>query len=141
MTSQISKTVLSLMLAVPDTPIAVEWYKKAFKVQVLWNLGSVAGLEIENAPIFLHQPVKNSFSSPLELGTTTARIELFVDNPDEIITRALEAGAKGSLEDIQNYEVPWGIHRQGGFTDPFGHRWLVGDKSPLNIFPSSDVKE
>jgi uncharacterized glyoxalase superfamily protein PhnB len=31
--------------------------------------------------------------------------------------------------------VPWGVHRQGGFTDPFGHRWLVGDKSPLNPFP------
>jgi hypothetical protein len=23
------------------------------------------------------------------------------------------------------------LHRQGGFTDPYGHRWLVGDKSPL----------
>ena len=23
-----------------------------------------------------------------------------------------------------------------GFTDPFGHVWLVGDKSPLMPFPS-----
>jgi len=141
MTSKSSPTILSLMLAVPDTPVAIEWYKKAFRLKVLWSLGSVAGLEIENAPIFLHEPVKNNFSSPLELGTTTARIELFVDNPDEIIKHALEAGAKGSLDDIQDYQMPWGIHRQGGFTDPFGHRWLVGDKSPLNTSPPSDAKE
>jgi hypothetical protein len=23
------------------------------------------------------------------------------------------------------------VHRQGGFLDPFGHLWLVGDRSPL----------
>jgi uncharacterized glyoxalase superfamily protein PhnB len=129
-----ANAVLSIMLAVPDTPAAVEWYKKAFKVKILWSLGSVTGLEIEGAPLFLHEPVKNRFSSPLDLGTTTGRIELFVDNPDEIIAHALNAGAKGSLDDIQNYHVPWGIHRQGGFTDPFGHVWLIGDKSPLNSF-------
>jgi uncharacterized glyoxalase superfamily protein PhnB len=27
--------------------------------------------------------------------------------------------------------MPWGIHRQGSFVDPFGHLWLVGDESPL----------
>jgi hypothetical protein len=31
--------------------------------------------------------------------------------------------------------APWGTHRQGGFIDPFGHNWLVGDKSPLDPFP------
>jgi PhnB protein len=69
------------------------------------------------------------------LGITTVRVELFADNPDEIIARALKAGAAGSLKDIRDYEVSWGIHRQGGFTDPFGHVWLVGDKSPMNRFP------
>jgi PhnB protein len=33
-----------------------------------------------------------------------------------------------------DHQVPWGIHRQGGFTDPFGHRWSVGDPSPLAPF-------
>jgi uncharacterized glyoxalase superfamily protein PhnB len=32
--------------------------------------------------------------------------------------------------------VPWGTHRQGGFSDPFGHNWSVGDKSPLRPFPA-----
>jgi uncharacterized glyoxalase superfamily protein PhnB len=117
------------MLAVPDTPAAVGWYTEALGARVLWNLGSVAGLEIDGAPFFLHEPVKVRFDSPKEIGTTTARVELFVDEPDEVIARAIKSGATGGA--IKNYIAPWGTHRQGGFTDPFGHVWLVGDKSPL----------
>jgi PhnB protein len=117
------------MLAVPDTPKAVEWYQKALGARVLWSLGSVAGLEIDGAPFFLHEPVQNRFSSPKEIGTTTVRIEMFVDDPDEVIARAVNAGATGG--GLQNHVRSWGTHRQGGFHDPFGHNWLVGDKSPL----------
>jgi uncharacterized glyoxalase superfamily protein PhnB len=126
------KTALSVMLAVTDTPKAVAWYEKALGARLLWSLGSVAGLEIDGAPFFLHEPVKDRFASPKELGTTTARVELFVEQPDEVLARAVEAGATGGH--IKDHSVPWGTHRQGGFTDPFGHRWLVGDKSPLNRF-------
>lgn len=129
MSSPTRETVISLMLAVPDTPAAVEWYTKALGAQVLWSLGSVAGLEIDGAPFFLHEPVKNGFDSPKAIGATTARVEVFVDEPDQVIARAVEAGATGG--DIKDYAAPWGTHRQGGFTDPFGHIWLVGDKSPL----------
>jgi uncharacterized glyoxalase superfamily protein PhnB len=129
MTSTAPKTVISVMLAVTDTPKAVDWYKKALGARLLWSLGSVAGLEIDGAPFFLHEPVKNNFASPQEIGTRTARVEMFVDNPDEIIARAVAAGAQGS--GVENHQVPWGVHRQGGFIDPFGHKWLVGDKSPL----------
>ncbi len=37
-----------------------------------------------------------------------------------------------TVGEIRGHEMPWGIHRQGGFFDPFGHRWLVGDRSPLS---------
>jgi PhnB protein len=30
--------------------------------------------------------------------------------------------------------MPWGPHRQGGFSDPFGHIWFVGDRSPLGRY-------
>jgi len=132
MSSRSQGTVVSLMLAVPDTPAAVDWYRKALGAQVLWSLGSVAGLEIDGAPFFLHEPVKNSFDSPKAIGATTVRVELFVEEPGAVIARAVEAGATGG--DIRNYAAPWGTHRQGGFTDPFGHVWLVGDKSPLARF-------
>lgn len=122
-------TVLSCMLAVPDTPAAVSWYEKALGARVLWSLGSVAGLQIGSAAFFLHEPVPNKFASPIEVGITTVRVELFVDDPDATIARAVEAGAAGELP--QDHAAPWGTHRQGKFTDPFGHVWHVGDKSPL----------
>lgn len=125
-----NKATISLMLAVPDTPKAVAWYQTALGARVRWSLGSVAGLEIDGAPFFLHEAVKDGFDSPKEIGTTTVRVELFVDEPDEVIARAVEAGATDG--NIKNHLTPWGPHRQGGFTDPFGHTWSVGDKSPLS---------
>lgn len=133
MTSPRGGTVISCMLAVPNTPTAVDWYRKALGASVLWSLGSVAGLEIDGAPFFLHEPVPNKFADPKEIGTTTVRIEVFVDNPDDVVARAVLAGAS-ARDGVKDYTVSWGIHRQGGFTDPFGHIWLVGDKSPLNRF-------
>jgi hypothetical protein len=40
------------MLAVEDKT-AVNWYKRALRATELWNMGSVAGMEIEGAPFFL----------------------------------------------------------------------------------------
>lgn len=126
---------ISIMLAVEDTAKAIAWYKQALGATELWNLGGVAGLEINGAPFFLGEPANNGWESPTKLGITTTRIEVFCDDPDLFITQAVQAGANGSLDQIKNHEAPWGVHRQGGFIDPFGHIWLVGDKSPLNSFP------
>lgn len=126
---------LSLMMAVSDAPAAKDWYMTALGATVLWDLGSVVGLELQGAPFFLHEPTDRGFDSPAEIRTTTARVEVFVDDPDTFIQRALSAGASGSPEGIQDHQVPWGLHRQGGFTDPFGHTWSVGDRSPLSPHP------
>ncbi len=128
--------IISLMLAVPDAPAAAEWYKRALGARELWNLGSVIGLEVEGAPFFIGQPANNGWETPHKIGTTTLRVEVFCDNPDEVIARAVEAGANGSLNEIRDYQAPWGVHQQGGFVDPFGHIWFVGDRSPLNRFPT-----
>lgn len=48
-------TAISVMLIVPDAEAAVAWYKGALGATELWNLGGVAGLEIEGAPFFLHE--------------------------------------------------------------------------------------
>jgi PhnB protein len=135
MTSQMDRPVISLMLAVPDAPAAAEWYKQALGARELWNLGSVIGMEVEGAPFFLGEPANNGWESPRRIGTTTLRVELFCDDPDAVIARAVEAGANGNFDEIRDHQMPWGIHRQGGFVDPFGHIWFVGDRSPLNHFP------
>lgn len=127
--------VLSFMLAVPSTPAAVAWYEKSLGARLLWSLGSVAALQINGVPFLLHEPVAGKFETPLHLQATTVRIEVFLDDPDPFIARAVQAGATG--KPIQKFDTPWGPHRQGGFTDPFGHIWLVGDKTPLNPFPTA----
>ncbi|MFI5063331.1 MAG: VOC family protein [Streptosporangiales bacterium] len=130
-----ASTHISLMLAVPSAPAAADWYKRALGATELWNLGGVVGLEIEGAPFFLHEPTGTGLGSPAALGATTVRVEVFSEDPDAFIARAVAAGADGSLDQIRDHQAPWGVHRQGGFTDPFGHVWLVGDKSPLKPFP------
>jgi uncharacterized glyoxalase superfamily protein PhnB len=131
-----SSPAVSVMLIVPDADAAVAWYRSALGAGQLWDLGGVAGLEIGGAPFFLHEanPKNPTEASPIQIGATSTRIELFVDDPDEFIRRAVAAGATAGAQ-VEEHHMPWGVHRQGGFTDPFGHRWSVGDKSPLRAFP------
>ena len=136
MSFSLQKPTISLMLAVPDATAAAEWYKQALGARELWSLGSVVGLEIEGAPFFLGEPARNGWESPLNIGITTTRVEVFCDDPGAFIARAVSAGANGSLDPIRDHEAPWGTHRQGSFIDPFGHIWFVGDRSPLNRFPT-----
>jgi PhnB protein len=130
--SQSDGPVISLMLAVPDAASAVEWYERALGAEQLWDLGGVAGLTVQGAPFFLAETANNGWDSPKALGTTSVRVEVFVDDPDAFIERAVTAGADGSIDEIRDHQAPWGTHRQGGFLDPYGHIWLVGDKSPLS---------
>ena len=122
--------VISVMLIVPDADAAVAWYEAALGARQLWNLGGVAGLEIGGAPFFVHQvnPGNPAESSPA--GVTSVRIEVLTGDPDGVIARAVAAGAVPGSP-MQNHQMPWGLHRQGGFTDPFGHKWSVGDRSPM----------
>ena len=130
MTSTHRGPVISLMLAVQDAPAAAAWYQHALGATELWNLGSVIGLEIDGAPLFLGEPANNGWESPEVLGTRTVRVEVFLDDPDAFVARAVAAGADG-IDEVRDHRMPWGTHRQGGFIDPFGHKWLVGDRSPL----------
>ena len=112
--------VISVMLIVPDAAAAVGWYTDALGARELWNLGGVAGLEIDGAPFFLHQvnPHNPAESNPRQVGATSTRIEVFVDDPDGFMKRAIAAGATAGSE-IKDHEMPCGRHRQGGFRDPF----------------------
>ncbi|MET0865635.1 MAG: VOC family protein [Nakamurella sp.] len=123
--------VISLMLAVPDAAAAASWYQEALGAEQLWNLGSVIGLSIGGAPVFLGEPSNNGWATPSDAHLPTVRIEVFVDDPDAVIARAVAAGADGTVDPVRDHQAPWGTHRQGAFIDPFGHRWLVGDRTPL----------
>ncbi|HEX9999231.1 MAG TPA: VOC family protein [Actinoplanes sp.] len=124
-------TLISLMLAVPDAGAASAWYQRAFGATELWNLGSVIGLQVDGAPFFLAEPQNNGWENPVAVGTTTVRVEVFVDDPDAFVDGAVAAGAN-CHDPVRVHDMPWGPHRQGGFFDPYGHLWLVGDKAPLS---------
>jgi uncharacterized glyoxalase superfamily protein PhnB len=130
--------VISVMLAVPDAGAAAAWYAEALGATEMWNLGSVIGLDVAGAPLFLGEPEGNGWSDPAAAGTRTVRIEVFVDDPDAFVARAVAAGADASRDPIRDHRAPWGTHRQGAFVDPFGHLWLVGDRSPLSPHPAHD---
>lgn len=131
-----ARPVLSVMLIVSDANAAVTWYIKALGAGQLWDLDGVAGLHLEGAPFFVHQavPGKKQEPCPTDVDLTTTRIEVFVDAPEDLIERAAQSGAT-AVEPVTDHDAPWGTHRQGGFTDPFGHRWSVGDRTPLERFP------
>jgi PhnB protein len=135
MSSQSDQVSVSVMLIVPEGGQAVAWYKSALGAGVLWDLGGVAGLHLQGAPFFIHEavPGKEKEPSPNQVGHTTTRIEVFVQEPGTLIDRAAAAGAV-DVELPTDHQAPWGSHRQGGFTDPFGHRWSVGDRTPLDRF-------
>lgn len=122
---------LSVMLALDDVPAASAWYQQALGAELRWDLGSVAGLDIAGAPLLLGEPADNGWLCPETVGTTTTRIELFVDDPDTFVDRAVRAGAT-PLNPVETDDMPWGPHRQGTFRDPFGHLWFVGDHTPLD---------
>ena len=65
--------VISVMLIVPDAEAAVAWYRDALGATEVWNLGGVAGLEIDGAPFFLHEvnPDNPAEGSPGQTGITT----------------------------------------------------------------------
>lgn len=125
-------TVLTVMLIVTDAASAVGWYTETLGAELVWDLGGVAALHLHGAPFLLHEavPGKEQELSPTEAGLTTTRIEVFVDAPEDLVGRAAASGAS-DVEPVTDHDAPWGTHRQGGFTDPFGHRWSVGDRSPL----------
>jgi uncharacterized glyoxalase superfamily protein PhnB len=129
-----SRPTISLMLAVPNAPVASAWYERALGATVLWSLGSVVGLEIAGAPFFLGEPAQNGWETPATRGAPTCRVEVFCDDPDAFVAMAVSEGARAKSP-MQNHEMPWGTHRQGSFFDPFGHVWLVGDRSPLHRHP------
>ncbi len=122
--------VISVMLAIHDTATAVEWYKKALGATVLWDLGGVAGLEINGAAFFVGQPENNGWESPEKLGITSTRVEVFCDDPDSFIKNAVEHGADGSFDNIKNHEAPWGIHRKADSKIPLDISgwWVTGHR-------------
>lgn len=108
---------------------AIEFYQRAFGAQELFRLtepgGRIGHAEIKIGPATLmlsEEYPEFGIVGPQSLGGTTFCIHLHVDNADDWIARAAEAGATI----VRPATDAFYGERSGTVRDPFGHEWLLG---------------
>jgi uncharacterized glyoxalase superfamily protein PhnB len=108
---------------------AIEFYKKAFNAiengsRMLTPEGKVmhSQLTIGDSPLMLVDafPEMGGFG-PKALKGSPVTIHLYVEDVDEVFSRAVAAGAKVKMPVADMF---WG-DRFGMVEDPFGHQWSI----------------
>jgi PhnB protein len=126
--AETKKTSISPMLSVRRGVKAIEFYKAAFGATELFRIGDednavVAQMAVAGAEFWLadESPQYLNFS-PESLRGCTVRMVMVVDDPDEVFTHAVAAGAS-VVSAVEDKEYGW---RVGRVVDPFGHHWEIG---------------
>ena|SRR5712691_5927653 len=119
---------LTPYLAVDNAAEAIEFYKRAFGAKERINMPSPEGtiahaeLEIGDSLVMLSDPFPQStVRPPKELGATSASVFMYVEDVDEVVKQAVDAGATVTSEVADQF---WG-DRFGTVSDPFGHVWSI----------------
>ena len=87
----------------------------------------VVELSIDGAIFHIHEITANPYNfSPDKNNGTTVCIGLFVSDVDEVMSKAIKAGA---IEISPAHDYEYG-YRQGKIKDPFGHYWQIQKKIP-----------
>ncbi|HEX6394225.1 MAG TPA: VOC family protein [Acidimicrobiales bacterium] len=116
-------------LAVAGAQRAIDWYREALGARlrgspIVMPDGRIghAELEIPNGGLLMlsEEYPEIGVVAPSPAGGVPVTIYASVPNVDEVVSRAVDAGA--SLErDVLDYDYG----RNGVIRDPFGHRWLI----------------
>jgi len=116
-------------LHVGGAAAAIDFYTRAFGVRETLRLTEPGGrighaeLNFGGATLMLADEYPElGIRGPGSFGGTTVTIHLHVDDADEAIRRAVEAGAILEREPQDQF---YG-ERSGCVRDPFGHRWNIG---------------
>jgi PhnB protein len=123
-------------LSVRNGRAAIEFYRAAFGAVEVYRFGGTHELEEVVAQLAIGDSVfwvedespRHGNFSPETVGGATVRMLLIVDDPNEVLDRAVAAGA--SLVSPVGEEHGWQV---GRIDDPFGHRWEIG--KPLREWP------
>jgi PhnB protein len=126
-------TAIQPELWVERAAAAVAFYRAAFGATVLHLVGAgddiVAQLGVGDAAFWVSAADAGAGRlSPLASGGTTSRTLLIVDDPEAVVSRAADAGAR-ELSPV-GAEHGWLL---GRVVDPFGHEWEIGH--PLGAWP------
>ncbi|MCB1662128.1 MAG: VOC family protein [Pseudomonadales bacterium] len=115
-------------LSISGAAEAIEFYKCALGAEELFRLAAPNGdimhaeIKIGDSAIMLAESCEESgFRNPKKLEGTSVGIHLYVENVDEIFSRAIEAGAKV----VKPVENQFYGDRNGTVEDPFGHLWFI----------------
>ncbi len=116
-------------LVVPDGAAAVEFYQSAFDAVELSRHtdddGRVtrAELRVGGSPVRIREERNEELEpgSPAMTGGEAVTVNLYARNADELLARAVDAGAILLLP--MREEAPG--ERIGGLIDPFGHIWYL----------------
>jgi uncharacterized glyoxalase superfamily protein PhnB len=116
-------------LCVRNAAEAIEFYTKAFGVHEKFRLAEPSGrighaeLDFGGATLMLADEFPEyGITGPQPAMGTPVTIHIHVDNADDVIERAVKAGA--TLETAPKDQF-YG-ERSGSVRDPFGHRWTIG---------------
>jgi PhnB protein len=131
---------LTPYIAVDDAKKAIEFYKRAFgaKERVVMpgpnDIIAHAELEIGDSLVMLSDPFPQStLTPPKQLSGATGALFMYVEDVDEIVQQAVDAGASITMQPENQF---WG-DRYGKVKDPFGHEWQIAthveDLSPEEI--------
>jgi len=115
-------------LAVHDAKAALEFYKLAFGAEEVMRFPQPDGkighaeMKIGDAHIMLADEYpENNVLGPKAIGGTPVQIMIYVPNVDQVVDQALAAGATLDRPVADQFYGD----RNGGLTDPFGHKWWV----------------
>jgi PhnB protein len=118
-------------LCVSDAARAIEFYTKAFGAREKMRLTEPSGrighaeLEFGSTTVMLADEFPEyGITGPKPGMGTPVTIHIHVDNADDVVQRAVSAGA--TLERAPKDEF-YG-ERSGSVRDPFGHRWAIGHR-------------
>ena len=114
---------------------ALTFYEAAFGATVLHRVGEgddvVAQLGVGDAAFWIAATAPDMKRlSPRSIDGATSRTLLVVDYPEDVVRRAVGAGATQTSPVTD--EHGW---RLGRIIDPFGHEWEIG--APLGTWPPS----
>lgn len=123
--------VMSCYLIVKGADRAIQFYQQVFGARELFRLvepsGKVGHAELQIGPSqFMLADEYPDFGalSPISVGGSPVTLHLYVDNVDNIVARAVEAGATVLRAVTDEFYGD----RVGMLADPFGHKWHIATR-------------
>jgi PhnB protein len=120
------------VLTLDEARKAMDWYKKALGAEEVSCSPGPDGkimhaeIRIGGSPIMLSDAVMGN-KGPGELGGSPASLWVYVEDPDALFNRAVEAGAQVRAPMSDAF---WG-DRFGAISDPFGYTWSIAARREI----------